>query len=385
MTIKNDGQDADSEKLSATSQRMLELRDEVFAEWEKRVRAAVSQASGLRQPILINTLPALYDKLAQSVTPCYPRIDAVNTTNIATEHGGERARLTNFDPKAIILEYQLLRGALLDVLKARGVALDDAEFQVVNASIESAIRESVTSYVFAVTALREQFVAALMHDLRSPLGAASLAAQAIARAPDGPKVKAMAEIIIRNHSRVDEMLHHLLDTMVFQGGGRLRLDLHSFDLRDLVESVREQAPEVQRDRLRIAGELVDAVEVIWSREEIKRALENLVANAVKYGDADTPITLKIDQIGGRVMLSVHNQGQPIAAEEIKDIFQFYQRTRAAAQGKKEGWGIGLSFVRAVAESHGGSITVDSSLERGTTFLIDIPLDARPFQDAPTLG
>ena len=381
MTIASD-QSGGTEKLSATSEKILELREEVFAEWEKRVRGAVAQASALRQPILIDTLPAFYDNLAQFITPAYPRVDAVSTSTIATEHGGERARLTNFDPKAIILEYQLLHGALLDVLKARGVALDDTELQVINTSIESAIRESVTAYVFAVTALRERFMAALMHDLRGPLGAASLAAQAIARTPDGPKVKAMADVIIRNHSRIDEMLHHLLDTMVFQGGGRLRLNLQNFDLRELVESVRDQAQESQQARMRITGE---AVEVIWSREEIKRTLENLVANAVKYGDADTPITLKIDEIGGRVMLSVHNEGTPIAAEDIEDIFQFYQRARAAAQGKKEGWGIGLSFVRAVAESHGGSVTVDSSLERGTTFLIDMPADARPFEDAPTLG
>ena len=252
----------------------------------------------------------------------------------------------------------------------------------VRSEVSIRFRESVTAYVFAVTALREQFMAALMHDLRGPLGAANLAAQAIARAPEGPKVKAMADIIIKNHSRIDEMLHHLLDTMVFQGGGRLRLDLKSFDLMELLENVRDQAQESHQARLRITGE---AVSVIWSREEIKRALENLIANAVKYGDAGTPITLNIDQIGGRVMLSVHNEGNPIAAEEIEDIFQFYQRARAAAQGKKEGWGIGLSFVRAVAESHGGSVTVDSSLERGTTFLIDIPIDARPFQDAPTLA
>ena len=381
MTIASDQSDG-TEKLSATSEKILELREEVFVEWEKRVRGAVAQASALRQPILIDTLPAFYDNLAQSVTPAYPRLEAVSASTIATEHGGERARLTNFDPKAIILEYQLLQGALLDVLKARGVALDDAELQVINTSIESAIRESVTAYVFAATALREQFMAALMHDLRSPLGAASLAAQAIARAPDGPKVKAMADVIMRNHSRIDEMLHHLLDTMVFLGGGRLRLDLRSFDLRELVENVRDQAQESQQARMRITGE---AVEVIWSREEIKRTLENLLANAIKYGDPDTLITLKIDQIGGRVMLSVHNEGTPIAAEEIEDIFQFYQRARAAAQGKKEGWGIGLTFIRAVAESHGGSVTVDSSLERGTTFLIDIPIDARPFPDAPTLA
>lgn len=268
------------------------------------------------------------------------------------------------------------------MLNVRGVALNDADLRVVNASFESAIRESVSAYMFAVLALREQFTAALMHDLRGPLGAASLAAQAIARAPDGPKVKAMAEVIIRSHSRVDEMLHHLLDSMVFQGGGRLRLDLGSFNLLELVQDVRDQIEHSHPGRVSVSG---DPVDVTWSREEVKRALENLAANALKYGDADMPIALKVDCIGGRAMLLVHNHGNPIAAEEIEDIFQFYQRARAAAKNKKEGWGIGLSFVRAVAESHGGSITVDSSLERGTTFLIDMPIDARPFQDAPTLG
>ena len=381
MTDSSD-HDSGTGKLSATSEKMLLLRDEVFAEWEKRVRGAVAQASMLGLPILIDTLPAFYDNLARSVTPDYPRINAVSSSTIATEHGGERARLTNFDPKAIILEYQLLRASLFDVLNVRGVALNDADLRVVNTSFESAIRESVSAYMFAVLALREQFTAALMHDLRGPLGAASLAAQAIARAPDGPKVKAMAEVIIRNHSRVDEMLRHLLDTMVFQGGGRLRLDLNSFNLLELVQDVRDQIEHSHPGRVSVSG---DSVDVTWSREEVKRVLENLAANALKYGDADTPITLKVDCIGGRAMLSVHNQGNPIAAEEIEDIFQFYQRARAAARDKKEGWGIGLSFVRAVAESHGGSITVDSSLERGTTFLIDMPIDARPFQDAPTLG
>ena len=375
-------QDSGTAKLSATSEKMLALRDEVFAEWEKRVRGAVAQASTLGLPILIDTLPAFYDNLARSVTPDYPRINAVSSSTIATEHGGERARLTNFDPKAIILEYQLLRASLFDVLNARGVALNDADLRVVNASLESAIRESVSAYMFAVLALREQFTAALMHDLRGPLGAASLAAQAIARAPDGPKVKALAEVIIRNHSRVDEMLHHLLDSIVFQGGGRLRLDLRSFNLLELVQDVRDQIEHAHPGRVSVSG---DSVDVSWSREEIKRALENLAANALKYGDADMPIAFKVDCIGGRAMLSVHNHGNPIAAEEIEDIFQFYQRARAAGKNKKEGWGIGLSFVRAVAESHGGSITVDSSLERGTTFLIDMPIDARPFQDAPTLG
>ena len=85
------------------------------------------------------------------------------------------------------------------------------------------------------------------------------------------------------------------------------------------------------------------------------------------------------------MLSVHNEGEPIPPDQMESIFQLFVRAEAAKEGNKEGWGIGLPYVRSVAESHGGSVTVDSAAPRGTTFMMDIPRDARPFQDAPILG
>jgi hypothetical protein len=82
-------------ELSATSQKMLELRDEVLAQWSQSVRSDIEQASGLKEPILINTLPAFYANLAEALTPSYPRANAISGTTLATEHGGERARLTS--------------------------------------------------------------------------------------------------------------------------------------------------------------------------------------------------------------------------------------------------------------------------------------------------
>nr|WP_258192562.1 ATP-binding protein [Nitrosospira sp. Nsp2] len=67
------------------------------------------------------------------------------------------------------------------------------------------------------------------------------------------------------------------------------------------------------------------------------------------------------------------------------IFQVFHRAEVAKSGNKEGWGIGLPYVCSVAESHGGSVGVDSGVNRGTTFIIDIPLeDSRAYQDAPAL-
>jgi signal transduction histidine kinase len=379
VTIADD-QSRSPDNLSATSQKMLSLRDKVFLEWEKRVRREVSQAGALKRPVLIDTLPIFYVHMAESVTPDFPRTDAVSTTTIAAEHGGERARLTHYDPKAIILEYQALKEAMLDVFKLNGVRLHDDELRVVTASIDGAIREAVNAYVIQAAVLREQFMAALMHDLKNPLSSASMGALLISRTTDSPKTKGIADMIIKNQHRIGEMIHQLLDAMVFQNGGRLRLDLSNFDILELVKDVCRQAEADHGPRFRIIGE---AASVVWSKEEIKRALENLIGNAVKYGAVDTTISVKLDLIDERMALSVHNEGNPIPPEEIDDIFRIFERARSARDGKKEGWGLGLPFIRAVAESHGGSSVVDSSAERGTTFTIDMPLDARPFQDTPT--
>jgi len=118
-------------------------------------------------------------------------------------------------------------------------------------------------------------------------------------------------------------------------------------------------------------------------EALRRAFENLGSNAVKYGSNDKPITFAVGQQSGRVFVRVHNHGSHIPIEEQETIFQAFRRTREAMASGKHGWGLGLALVRGVAEAHGGSVAVDSLSERGTTFVIDMPVDARPFQSPPS--
>jgi signal transduction histidine kinase len=149
----------------------------------------------------------------------------------------------------------------------------------------------------------------------------------------------------------------------------------------VAREIHEQSTAVHGPRLKIIGEPVRGW---WDEDAIRRSLENLIGNAVKYGANNTPITIRIASYHGRVMLSVHNEGKAIPSDQLETVFQVYQRAKLAREGSTLGWGIGLPYVRSVGESHGGSIGVDSDDERGTTFIIDIPVDARPFQNAPTL-
>jgi signal transduction histidine kinase len=381
VTLATD-QNIDPEKLSPTARKMLGLRDEVLLEWGKRLRQTVKEAEQLPHPILINTFPSLYDNLAQAISPDYPRVTGDEGNTVASEHGGERARLTHYNVHSVISEYQILRWTIFDVLKLHDVRLNEGEVFLINISIDGSIREAVNAFALTQTALRERFVAALTHDLRNPLSAAHGFAELVKRLSDEAQITEFAEKIIGNLRRMDRMLQDLLDSVTFQSGERLQLHLEEFDIQEVVKEVCDQLTVMHGPRFQILG---SPTKGWWGRDAIKRAIENMVGNAVKYGTPGTPIRLKAESENERIFLSVHNEGEPIPPEQIECIFQVFGRAAAAKKGNKEGWGIGLPYVRNVAESHGGSVTVDSAVQRGTTFLIDIPVDARPFQDAPTLA
>ncbi|SEO31056.1 Signal transduction histidine kinase [Nitrosospira multiformis] len=376
MTLATD-QNINPEGLSPNARRMLELRDEVLAEWMKRVRESIKEAKQLANPILINTFPSLYDNIAEAITPGYPRTTGNESNTVAIEHGGERARLTNYNVHSVISEYQILRWTIFDVLKANGVRLNDEEIYRINASIDGSIREAVTAFALAQLALRERFVAALTHDLRNPLSNAKLAAQLIEHSSDLDRIKEFTRQIVASLDRMDGMIQDLLDAARFQSGKRLQLRLEEFDMQELAKEVCEQFTFAHGPRFQL---IARSARVWWDREAIKRAMENLMGNALKYGAPDTSVRIKIDPVHERVMVTVHNEGEPIPPEQMESLFQVFQRAAAG----KEGWGIGLPYVRSVAESHGGSVEVDSAAPRGTTFMIDLPGDARPYQDAPTL-
>lgn len=381
MTLASD-QTAGPDRPSAISRAMLELEDEVLAEWEKRVRASIKEAGALSHPILIDTLPALYRNLAESLTPGYPRTSAaVATPSVALEHGGERARLTNYQAEAVIGEYQVLRSTIVDVLKKNNVPISGDDMQMIGSAIDACIREAATGFTLAQAAFREQFVATLAHDLRNPLAIASSTTQLILHTPDRDKINGFAGKIAENLARIDQMIQELLDTVIFQHGERLPIHPSHFDMGEIVKEVGEQSVEIHGPRFEIHSIPVSGW---WDRNAIKRALENLISNAVKYGAPATPIRIALASYHERIQLSVHNEGNPIPPEQLETVFQVFRRAQAAKDGDQQGWGIGLSLVRGVTESHGGSIDIDSAEERGTTFTIDIPVDCRPFRDAPTL-
>jgi signal transduction histidine kinase len=365
----------------AAARKLLELREEILAAWGEEARREVQTAKLLDRPILFNAVPPFIDNLIEALSLEHPRDLATTGTSAAKEHGGERARLTRYGPEQLIHEYQILRDIILNKLSTSG-CLTEKDQHVIQKSFDQAIQESMVAFFLVHSKIREQFVASLGHDLRNPLGAAKMSAELICRVVEDIRdeelredIKGLAQRVVNNTRRADRMIQDLLDASVVQVGEKLPLKISECDILSIVRDVVVDLPITEQRRVHING---GAVRGCWDGNALRRAIENVVSNAFKYGTLSTPISIRIATINERMILSVHNEGKHIPIEEQETLFQPFRRSQAAKESGKRGWGIGLALVRGVAEGHGGSVVIDSLPGSGTTFLIDIPVDARPY-------
>ncbi|AKI98510.1 PAS domain S-box-containing protein [Archangium gephyra] len=224
--------------------------------------------------------------------------------------------------------------------------------------------------------LREQFVSSLSHDLRTPLTAAKMSAQLIPRQPNLPdKVYSLAARVRQNIDRADQMITDLLDANRIRAGQGLPIEVSACELRQVVADTLEELSSVHGERFHLMGE--EQVEGSWDARALRRLLENLCGNAIKYGDATRQVTVNLEREGDEVRLAVHNWGNPIPATEQQKLFEYFARAKSAEASGKKGWGIGLTLVKGVAEAHGGSVRVESTAEKGTTFRVCLPRMTKP--------
>lgn len=223
--------------------------------------------------------------------------------------------------------------------------------------------------------LRERFVAALSHDLRTPLTSARLSADMMMRSLENPeRIEKLAKNIISSMERADTMIKDLLDADKIKAGEKLPLNIVEINLNSLVEKSVGDLSTIHGDRFIL--NVHEEINGFWDHSALRRIVDNLASNAIKYGNPESKVTIGLKRLDRIVEISVHNEGLSIPVEDQSNIFGHYQRTLGSAHSSEVGWGIGLALVRALTEAHGGRVSLKSVDNKGTTFFIVLPVDAR---------
>jgi len=223
---------------------------------------------------------------------------------------------------------------------------------------------------------RDDFLANVAHDLKNPLGAIKGYAQLLQRQISSPRPP-QPERLVSQLDRIDGMagraialIDELLDASRLQSGEPLSLHLGAVDLTAMV---RRMAAEWQETSPQHRIRLDDAAEEIlgvWDAQRLERAIANLIGNAVKYSPRGGTITIRLEQQQGTVSLTVCDEGIGIPAADLPHVFErFYRGGNAAGLA---GTGLGLAGVRHIVEQHGGSVGIESDVERGTRVTLWLP-------------
>ncbi|MFA6238488.1 MAG: ATP-binding protein [Bacteriovorax sp.] len=223
--------------------------------------------------------------------------------------------------------------------------------------------------------LREEFVATLSHDLRTPLTVALLSVQLIERnLKDPEKIKSLTASVANSINRVDGMITDLLDANKIRAGQKPHIDIKECDMEKVISKTLLDLTAIYGNRFILKSN--GSLKGYWSPSGLKRIAENLCINAIKYGRPLYPVTITLIGMENQVELSVHNFGNGISDEEKKRLFDYLHRSSSAQGMGEKGWGIGLTLVKGMAEAHGGTVDIRSTSEKGTTFIVTLPTDAR---------
>jgi signal transduction histidine kinase len=221
---------------------------------------------------------------------------------------------------------------------------------------------------------RRDLVAAVSHDLRTPLASTRALIEALADSvPTDPQTESR---YLSSASRELEHLSRLVDDLFELAridAGLLELTLEEASLHDLIsDTISSFRPQAEQQGVRLEGEIVGDIDpVLANPPRLQRVLHNLVSNALRHTPADGAVTLRATREGEEAHVEVSDTGEGIAPEDLPRVFERsfrveQSRTRAE-KDSAPGAGLGLAIARGLVEAHGGTMDVESDLGHGSRF------------------
>jgi two-component system sensor histidine kinase SenX3 len=223
-----------------------------------------------------------------------------------------------------------------------------------------------------VDTVRTDFVANISHELKTPVGALAVLAEALADEDDLDIVHRLSEKMVDEAIRVGRTIDDLLELSRIEFGGEAVKDpvIVESILRESIERVRSLAAS-HSIKIVINAPAAD-MQVIGDRRQLVSAVSNLVENAVKYSEPDSSVEVSALVDSDWVEMRVRDFGVGIPLRDLDRIFERFYRVDRARSRDTGGTGLGLAIVRHVANNHGGEVSVTSIEGEGSTFVLKVP-------------
>jgi len=263
-------------------------------------------------------------------------------------------------------------GAPPGTVRVRTSKLDDDYVLLLVDDISAATR---------VDTMRRDFIANVSHELKTPVGALVLLADAVQSANDDPK--ALRKFTTRMQieaARLSALITDLTDLSRLQAANAMdaaRMVSVKSIVAEAVDAVHLAA---QDKRIDIVRDLPHRIKVFADEEQATAALRNLLTNAIRYSPPHTKVTVIAREVDGYTEIAVEDQGIGIEPSQQARIFERFHRVDPARSRQTGGTGLGLAIVKHICLAHGGEVTVQSEVGRGSTFTLRFPL---PRAGAPT--
>ncbi|HEX6626321.1 MAG TPA: sensor histidine kinase [Gemmatimonadaceae bacterium] len=383
------------ESLESAGQKTMRLadfilvnRDAILAEWRAFARtcapasgsmgiAALSDHASEMLTVIATDLKTPQDGFEQSAKSKGLAPASKSSERTAAEkHGTGRAE-SGFTLDQMVAEYRALRASVIrlwtrDQGQATQTDLDD--LTRFNEAVDQSLAESITRFTQDLDKSKEMFLAILGHDLRTPIGAVLTSAKFMLETKDleEPHLTLTSRIVSAT-TRMNQMVGALLDFTRSRLGGGIPVTPASMNMGKLVHEVANEVMAANPGR-KIQVMARGALTGDWDCERMTQVLTNLLGNALEHGSERGTVAVDVQGTDDEITLSVHNRGITIPEDQLDGIFNAMklQTATAKSKGPSANLGLGLYIADRIVHAHKGTIQVESSEERGTTFSVHLP-------------
>jgi len=229
--------------------------------------------------------------------------------------------------------------------------------------------------------IKKEFIGMAAHDLRNPLGVIKVTSEYLLISDLNDNLSEEQIDLLREINTSSEymrdMLNELLDITAIESG-QLKLEIKVEDyITFLKHIIKLNKPLADRKEISLELDVNDIIPPMsFDRNKITQVLNNLITNAIKFSWPDTEITVEVRKEQDYIITGIIDQGQGIPSDEINNMFKPFQKTSVKATAGERSTGLGLAITKKIVEGHGGKISVESLVGKGTKFSFTLPVVRR---------